>query len=278
MDDQNIIDPKDRNVDLDSLKNEMLSTLTSPIGSAIEKVIMAALGIIPWVGGFIAAIASIKSDQKNIKREKLQYQWIDEYTNKMKKLVEALTDINERFKNLGDTIDERIQSEQYLDVVRKAFRAWDESDTDEKRNYIKNLIANAAGTKICSDDVLRLFIDWLKTYHEAHFAVIGHIYGNPNCTRYNIWLSLHGKLEREDSAEADLFKLLIRDLSTGGVIRQVRAITYDGHFLKKPSVKGNIKSSTMESAFEDTKPYELTELGKQFVHYSMTEIVKRVNA
>jgi len=32
----------------------------------------------------------------------------------------------------------------------------------------------------------------------------------------------------------------------------------------------------MESAFEDTKPYVLTELGKQFVHYTMNEVVARL--
>jgi hypothetical protein len=32
----------------------------------------------------------------------------------------------------------------------------------------------------------------------------------------------------------------------------------------------------MESTFEDTKPYVLTELGKEFVHYTMNEVVKRI--
>jgi hypothetical protein len=32
----------------------------------------------------------------------------------------------------------------------------------------------------------------------------------------------------------------------------------------------------MESAFEDSKPYVLTELGKQFVHYTMNEVVTRI--
>jgi hypothetical protein len=34
----------------------------------------------------------------------------------------------------------------------------------------------------------------------------------------------------------------------------------------------------MESAFEDTKQYVLTELGKQFVHYTMNELVTRLEA
>ena len=32
----------------------------------------------------------------------------------------------------------------------------------------------------------------------------------------------------------------------------------------------------MASAFDDEKSYELTELGKQFVHYTMNEIVPRI--
>jgi DNA phosphorothioation-dependent restriction protein DptG len=34
--------------------------------------------------------------------------------------------------------------------------------------------------------------------------------------------------------------------------------------------------TTIESAFEDSKPYVLTELGKQFVHYTMNEVVTRI--
>lgn len=32
----------------------------------------------------------------------------------------------------------------------------------------------------------------------------------------------------------------------------------------------------MESAFENTKPYVLTELGKKFVHYVMEEVVLQI--
>ncbi len=32
----------------------------------------------------------------------------------------------------------------------------------------------------------------------------------------------------------------------------------------------------MMSAFDDTKPYVLTALGRQFVHYTMNEIVPKI--
>jgi predicted transcriptional regulator len=113
-------------------------------------------------------------------------------------------------------------------------------------------------------------------YHELHFAVIRLIYKTPGLTRYEIWLELRDEnLPREDSPEADLFKFIIRELSTGGVIRQARNTTEDGRFLKNRSLKHSPRN-TMESAFEGTKQYMLTELGKQFVHYTMTDVIKRI--
>ena len=261
------------------IRAELAKTKSSTWRRALQKFALAALGSIPRVGGFIAAAVSLKTEEPGIRQNILQNQWLEEHTEKMGRLAGTLNEIAQRFENLGEQIDERIQSEEYLDVVRKAFRTWDHADTDEKRRLVANLVGNAAGTRLCSDDILRLFIDWLATYHEAHFAVIREIYNKPGITRYEIWMVLKGELVREDSAEADLYKMLIRDLSMGGVIRQARDTTEDGRFLKKRSSQHRGSSSqTMESAFEDTEPYVLTELGKQFVHYTMTEIVPRISA
>jgi hypothetical protein len=107
--------------------------------------------------------------------------------------------------------------------------------------------------------------------------VICEIYKNPGTSRFLLWDAIYGELPREDSTEADLFRLLIRDLSTGGVIRQERETNQYGQFLRKktPRRRGTTPS-TMESAFEETKPYVLTGLGQQFVHYTMNEVVTRI--
>jgi hypothetical protein len=166
-----------------------------------------------------------------------------------------------------------------LTLVRKTFREWDTADTEEKRRLLVQLITNAAGTRIVSDDIVRLFLDWIDAYHEAHFAVIREIHKNQGPTRYDIWVAVYGEpVPRDDSAEADLFRMLIRDLSMGGVIRRPRESDYSGRFMKKTrSPRRVAASTTMESAFEDTKQYVLTELGSQFVHYTMTELVARLN-
>ena len=244
----------------------------------VEKFLMAVLGSIPWVGGFLSAAAEYRAEGEGIRQDSLQTKWLQEHQAKIKALQQLLGEIQTRFDSLGESIDSRIQSEEYLGLVRKAFRIWDVADTEEKRRYAGNLVVNATGTRVCSDDIVRLFLDWLATYHEAHFAVIREIFQNPGSTRFEIWTERWGELPREDSADADLFKLLIRDLSTGGVIRQERDVNSVGQFVRKtrPRTRKPSAPSTLESAFEDSKPYVLTDLGKQFVHYTMNEVIDRI--
>jgi hypothetical protein len=264
--------------DVDRLRTELEKLNPGIKRRILEKFALAALGSIPWVGGFISALASVKAEEAGLQTDNLQTQWLEEHQAKMETLGATMQDIGRRFEAIGDEINDRLASEEYLDIVRKAFRAWDKADTEQKRRYVANLVTNAAGTRLCSDDVVRLFIDWLDSYHESHLSVIREIYSNPGSTRFDIWRAIYGDLVREDSAEADLYKLLMRDLSTGGVIRQARDTNADGQFLRKQIARKSSGSAnaTVESAFEGSKQYVLTELGKQFVHYSMNEVVKRV--
>ncbi|MFT4064868.1 hypothetical protein [Paraburkholderia sp.] len=274
----NPIVPTDSAVDQIRTQLEKLNPSTKR--RILEKFALAALGSIPWVGGFISALASMKTEEAGLHASSLQTQWLKEHQAKMETLSATMQEIGRRFEAIGDDIDERLASDEYLDIVRKAFRTWDKADTEEKRRYVANLVTNAAGTRLCSDDVVRLFIDWLDTYHESHLAVIREIFSNPGSTRFDIWTAIYGNVVREDSAEADLYKLLIRDLSTGGVIRQARDTNSDGQFLRKQTARKppGPAASTVESAFESSKQYVLTELGKQFVHYSMNEVVRRVSS
>lgn len=262
---------------IEAIRAELAKAGPSRQRRIFEKFLMAAIGSIPWVGGFLSAAASIPGDEGTVRTDTLQGQWLEEHQRKIEQLQSTLDEVSDRFEKLGPDIEERIQSPEYLALVRQAFRAWDRAETDEKRRYVANLLANSAGTRLCSDDVVRLFITWLDLYHEAHFAVIRQVFKNPGITRYDIWIEIYGETPREDSAEADLYRFLIRDLSTGGVLRQDRATNSAGQFLRKQPVRRRGSApTTMESAFEETKPYVLTELGKQFVHYTMNEVVPRI--
>ena len=240
------------------------------------RFILAALGSIPWVGGFLGAMAARDAEKEQGDINQLQQLWLQEHEEKVQKLWYAFFQILSRLEKFDEEVQARIESPHYLDLVRKGFRSWDQADTEEKRELIRKLLTSAGAIKLCPDDLVRLFIDWIDKYHEAHFKVIREIYKKPGITRGEIWDNVKGERPREDSAEADLFKLLIRDLNTGGVIRQARDTDGAGNFLKQQKSKPTRGSRTMESAFEDSKPYVLTELGKQFVHYTMEEVVTQI--
>lgn len=246
------------------------------------RFVLAALGSIPWVGGVLGALAGLSSEKDQDKINDLQRLWLQEHQGKIKDLGLIIQEVLTRLDGFGKEVQERIESPQYLTLVRRTFRSWDQSDTEEKRQMLKRLITNAGAITLCPDDLVRLFINWIELYHEAHFMVIREVYKNPGITRGQIWNRVNpGKTRpREDSAEADLFRYLISDLNIGRVIRQERETNAYGEFVKKDTrgthhPKGS-GSRTMESAFEDTKPYELSELGKQFVHYVMEDVVPQI--
>lgn len=201
-------------------------------------------------------------------------QWIQMLEDELREKGKTITEVIARIDMKDEEVQERIESEEYQSILKKAFRHWSSIDSESKRQKVRNILANAAATRLTSDDVVKLFIDWLELYSDFHFEVIGEIYRSPGVSRGRIWQNLGKPRVSEDSAEADLYKLLVRDLSMGGVIRQHREKDYYGNFVKKqtrPAPKGQ-GSKTMVSAFDFTEEYELTELGKQFVHYAMQEL------
>jgi len=56
----------------------------------LRKFVLAALGSIPWVGGFMAALASIKEDEAQANVDNLQKQWLEEHARKIKELANTL--------------------------------------------------------------------------------------------------------------------------------------------------------------------------------------------
>lgn len=269
--------------DLEGLRTEEFISFDLEVLKSKDKwkkygrLIANAMSAIPWVGTVFSTGAAIHGEKQQGIINELHEEWLKVHKEKVEHLMRAFDFVAGRLESAHEDVEARIQSEEYLGLARRAFRSWDAAETKEKRSYIINLITNAAATHLCPDDQVRLFNDWLDSYHEAHFKVIRAIYQSPGATRLAIWRTVSNEVPREDSAEADLFRLLIRDLSTGGVIRQDRPTTYDGKFMKKPSPSNKNPSTTMESAFESSKPYTLTGLGSQFVHYTMNEVVGRIS-
>lgn len=237
-----------------------------------RAVLNTAAGAIPLVGGTLAAISADWSerDQNRVNEFFEYHRQLQE--KQIREQYETIREFVQRLDKIGKDVTDRIKSSEFHHLVEKCLRNWSDINTKSKREYVRNILVNAASTDISSDEVIKLFIDWLNQYSELHFRVIGCIYKHNNgISRGDIWSKIGKQPAREDSAEADLYKLLIGDLSTGSIIRQHRQTDYSGNFIKPPKKTKNTRN-TLESAFDNTKLYELTELGKQFVHYAMSDI------
>lgn len=234
----------------------------------------AASGLIPFAGGLLAAAAAEWSEREQSKINAFLRHWLEMLQDEMREKEETIIEIMSRVDMSDEEVEKRVESPEYQSILKKSFRNWSGAESKEKRILLRNLLANAASIKLCNDDVIRLFLDWIQRYSELHFAVVGKIYNAHGTTRNRIWTELGKPSVREDSADADLFKLLIRDLSTGGLVRQHREVDWQGNFVKKSpqrTPKGH-GTRTMASAFDDQEQYELTALGQQFVHYAMTDV------
>lgn len=264
----------------DELKEKLAQAINTGSGPTVARYILSCLSAIPLIGGAIGGVSGVWSEKEQANINDIFAAWIRLQEDELKEIGQTLFEVILRLDRQDPEVIKRIESPEYLSLIKKAFRDWSAAESEEKRILIRNLLANAgAVNQLCSDDVIKLFIKWIDTYSEAHFKVIRAIYNNKGITKKGIWDQVDGKQVREDSSEADLFKLLIDDLSQGHVIRQHREVDYYGNFVRPPQTKrGSGNSSTYTSAFDDQKQYELTGLGEQFVHYTMNEIVPKIAA
>src|SRR5580704_8162363 len=169
----------------EKISEELQKALKSKRSRIFSCIMGAALGAIPWVGGLLNAIVNFKSEEGKIKNSQLYQQWLEEHRRKMATLSQTLVEVIARLNEFPDEINERLGSEEYLQIVRKSFSSWDNADTFEKRDLIRKLLTNAGAQKLVPDDLIRLFLDWINLYHEAHFSVITVIYKQPGVTQKN---------------------------------------------------------------------------------------------
>lgn len=245
----------------------------------VRGAINAVGSSIPFAGGLLAAAANVWGEAEQERAMEALRAWMKMLEDEMREKQRTIVDIIARIDMQDERIAERVRSSEYQSLLKKAFRNWAGTESRKKQEYIRNVLTNAASTTIVSDDVVSLFVEWLQDYSEFHFAVIGELYKRPGSSRAGIWENLGKEAVREDSAEADLFKLLVRDLSMGGIIRQHREKDYQGNFVAKKTAQSRAPrgaAKTMTSAFDDVEQYELTALGQQFVHYAMTEVTTKI--
>src|SRR5688572_8120127 len=123
-------DPDDSTVEM--IGAELATGSSSKRPRIGEKVFLAASEATPSNGGVIASAVAIPRDEADTKADDLRTKWLEAHERKLITLREELDAIHARFESLGPDIEERIQSPEYLGVVRQAFRVWDQAETEEK--------------------------------------------------------------------------------------------------------------------------------------------------
>lgn len=180
------------------LKTELLDYSDHVIGSSVAKVVLSALGGIPVAGSIIGAAGTAWSEHDQNKFQRLLRSWLLLQEEEISSIGHTLAEVMLRIDYTDENIKSRIESPEYLTLVKKCFREWSATDSEEKRNLIRNLLVNAAAeNQLCSDDILRMFIRWIDTYSEAHFRIIREIHKEPGSTRYEMWMNIHGESVRE---------------------------------------------------------------------------------
>jgi hypothetical protein len=264
--------------DSDDNRPETQAPKPGKVAKVARGALQVASGAVPVAGGVLSAIAGAWSEAEQTRQNQFFEHWLRMLQDELKEKEKTILEIMARLDLQDEEIAKRVASDEYQSLVKKAFREWAGTESESKREYVRNILANAAASRISSDDVVRMYLDWLDTYSELHFQVIGAIYNSDGITRGAIWKKIGEGPVREDSADADLYRLLIRDLSTGGIIRQHRETDYQGNFVAKAPVQRSKGSGPkpMVSAFDQNEGYELTELGRQFVHYAMTDLPPKI--
>lgn len=81
--------PDDKNI-VERLCSELATSEPSQRKRIIEMFVLAALGSIPWVDGFLSAAASYKAEGEALRQDSLQTQWLEKHQQKISLLRDTL--------------------------------------------------------------------------------------------------------------------------------------------------------------------------------------------
>ncbi len=254
-------------------QTEIENALHSGAGPKIAQYALAFLGGLTQNPFALAATSGRSGEWTEAEQAKvtdLFESWLKLQETEITQIGTTLYEIISRLDIGNEKIKERIESQGYLQLIKRAFRDWSLGESEEKKMLVSNLLVNAATSTLCKDDVVRLFLKWIEDYSAGHFAVFKEVSKHSGITRKQIWSTLHGAAVPEESGEAELYKTYVSDLTMGHLIRQHRLKDYYGNYIQERRKKPAPGQKIWSSAFDDDRQYELTELGVWFVSYTMS--------
>jgi len=139
-----------------------------PSGSTGGKYARGALnalgGAIPFAGGILSAISGFWSETEQERVNSFLRHWLNMLEAELSEKQQTVLEIMQRLEMHDEQIADRVSSREYQSLLRKGFRDWAGAESEEKRVLIRNVLSNAAAASLVSDDVIRLFMEWIKIY------------------------------------------------------------------------------------------------------------------
>lgn len=141
-------------------------------GKYSRGALQAIGGTIPFASGVFSAIAGAWAEKDQEKVNRFLKHWVEMLKDELKEKETTILEILRRLDLQDKAIAERVESKEYQSLIKKTFREWGGVESEEKRIYIRNILANAAACTVSSDDVVRMYIDWINKYSEMHFQLL----------------------------------------------------------------------------------------------------------
>lgn len=106
-------------------------------------------GAIPGIGGMLSAAAAYWSEQEQQHINRVFEQWFQMLEEELREKGQTIIGIMARLDMKDRRTRERIESPEYRALMKKAFRNWQNVDTESKRQKVRNLLSNAAASTLC---------------------------------------------------------------------------------------------------------------------------------
>ena len=109
------------------------------MGPGIARFALACLGGVPIVGGVFGAGAGAWSEAEQHRFQKLLAAWLKLQQDEIREIGTTLFEVMARLDTTDDHIRDRIESTEYLSLVKKCFRDWSAAESEEKRRIFRRV-------------------------------------------------------------------------------------------------------------------------------------------
>ena len=116
------------------LKEELDSALAGGAGPKIARFALACLsGAIPIAGGVIGAAGGAWSEAEQDQFNKIFAAWLKLQEDEIKEIGQTLFEVFARIDQSDQKVRTRLESKEYLALLKKCFRDWSAAESEEMR-------------------------------------------------------------------------------------------------------------------------------------------------